>query len=158
MKIILIMSLCFATSFVFADCAPCAKGLKIAESWLTANTKKKRMALSHDSYAILIKLEKLARQTEDPAVIPVIVKILGGMYLKQYDPLHDSLAIFNADLRLDRFRHAFDEEVGKLPADQRQPLVQGLANLPNRPSEDEDQEKIEKPPTSTAPPASPVEP
>ena len=101
----------------------------LVKEWAQADTAEKRKAAMAQSYSTL-KRHVTAQSPED---VGAVVRVLGAIYAWDYDSLNDTLSLFRKRLNEPEFRRAFDDELARLPDDQRRKLSDGLVDLQSRP-------------------------
>lgn len=134
-SLILVSLICFSVS-AFAICDLCKKVDAQVKAWSNANTKDKRGQASKASNALIERLALGIHAGDNTLIVP-LVKLLGAIYARDYDPLYSQLFYLDADLKKPEFEKAFVAEMNKLPDVQKRKLAFGLEMYKQGPEKDD---------------------
>jgi hypothetical protein len=89
--------------------------------------------LSKESNELLKKLSELNKRSIDREVVHAMVKVLATIYVHDDDPLDDEMERLRPTFKKKPFRKIWDEEVAKLPGDQKEKLMVGINYVDHAP-------------------------
>lgn len=108
------------------NCLICAEADSLAVNWNRATTFEEVDHFSIQSHELLKKLSALNKRGLNPQVVHAMVKVLATIYVHDDDPLDDELDQLRPAFKSQPFKALFDEEVSKLPAEQKEKLMVGI--------------------------------